>query len=77
MPRRPELSDEEHIERQVQRFRDFESDRHPSARQCEDHDVGAALIADERGGEAAAGVMPVGKERHRHGIRIADLTGRR
>src|SRR5207253_346542 len=56
---RPELADQEHVERGAERLRHLGPDRDAAAGQRQDNHIGPAGVLTEQGGQTAAGVGPV------------------
>jgi hypothetical protein len=62
----PKLSYQEDVERCAKGLRDFEGDRDPAARECEDDDVVAIGVAGQCLGEPLSSLMPIAKWCIRH-----------
>ena len=66
MARHAEFADQHHVKRCVQCSGYLESNRYPTARQCEHEQVGPSGIGRERGSEPASGMVAVGESRTHH-----------
>jgi hypothetical protein len=76
VPRNPELSDEEDVERSVQCQRDLERDRHPTTRKSQHSDVVPTGVGRELRAEGAACLASI-KEGHEHTEIVSSIDGPR
>jgi hypothetical protein len=57
--RNSQFADDEHVERRIERRRDFERHRHPAARQRQDHDISRVSVLRKVPGEHLPGMPAI------------------